>query len=300
MPTPSSASKFITAQDGLRLHASDWGRDNADTVPVVCLAGLARSGADFATLASRLAHDPERPRRVIAIDSRGRGRSEYDRDPDNYSFQVELNDVLAVITALGVGPALFIGTSRGGLLTMLLGAVRPTAIAAAVLNDIGPVIEPKGLVRIKSYVGKVPQASSYEEAAENLRRLFGVQFPNLDKPDWLNFARATFKDEKGRLVPDYDPKIAKTLETLNLEKPLPSMWKEFDSLHNSPMMVLRGENSDILSVATVEAMRNRHPRLESATVPGQGHAPLLADDDTINRIAAFAAACDRAQARHGD
>jgi pimeloyl-ACP methyl ester carboxylesterase len=259
------------------------------------LPGLARNGADFETMAASLAQDPQRPRRVVAIDSRGRGQSEYDRNPANYSLQVELNDVIAVLTALGVGPALFIGTSRGGILTMMLAAVRPTAIAAAVLNDIGPVIDPKGLARIKSYIGKVPQAQSYEEAADTLRRLFGAQFPRLEKADWLNFARAMFKEERGRLVPDYDPKIAKTLEAIDVERPLPALWKEFDSLLNIPVMVLRGENSDILSVETVDAMRARHPKLETVEVAGQGHAPLLADQDTIGRIAAFAASCDRAR-----
>ncbi len=295
MTSPKDGSVFITTQDGLRLHARDLGREHTDTVPIVCLPGLTRNGADFDTLATKLATDPQRPRRVVMIDSRGRGQSDYDRNPENYNLQVETNDVLAVITALGVGPALFIGTSRGGLLIMLLGATRPAAIAAAVLNDIGPVIEPKGLARIKSYIGKVPQALSYEEAAETLRRLFGAQFPSLDKSDWLQFARATFKEKNGRIVPDYDVKLAKSLETIDIEKPLPALWKEFDSLLNVPLMVLRGENSDILSVATVNAMRAGHPKLDSVEVPGQGHAPLLADADTIGRIAAFAARCDQAR-----
>src|SRR5262249_39171629 len=179
--------------------------------PVVCLPGLARTAADFEALAAALAHDGPSPRRVIALDSRGRGLSDYDSDPANYSLPVELADVLAVITALEALPAIFVGTSRGGILTMLLAAVRPTAIAAAVLNDIGPVIEPQGLMRIKSYVGKLPQPRNFEEGADILRRLFGPQFPKLGPTDWLATAHRTFRQEKGRLVTTYDVRLANAL-----------------------------------------------------------------------------------------
>ncbi|HZL29436.1 MAG TPA: alpha/beta hydrolase [Pseudolabrys sp.] len=182
-------STFITAPDGLKLHARCYGRSSTAVLPVVCLPGLARSAGDFEVLAQALSAEG---RRVVALDYRGRGRSEYDKDPSNYSFQVELADVIAVITALECQPAVFVGTSRGGILTMLLAAQRPTAIAAAVLNDIGPVIEPKGLMRIKGYVGKLPQPRDYEEAAEILRRLFDAQFPKLTTADWLASAHRNF------------------------------------------------------------------------------------------------------------
>src|SRR3990167_1816430 len=190
-------SSFISAPDGLKLHARFYGRRSAQALPVVCLPGLARTAADFEALAVALAHN----RRVIALDYRGRGQSDYDRDPANYVFQIELADVLAVVTALDCWPSIYVGTSRGGILTMLLGAVRPTAIAGVVLNDIGPVIEPKGLMRIRGYVGKLPQPRSFEEGAEILRRLFDAQFPKLTPEDWLANARRTFKPENDRLVP---------------------------------------------------------------------------------------------------
>jgi pimeloyl-ACP methyl ester carboxylesterase len=261
-------------------------------MPVVCLPGLARTGGDFETLATALAHDSNTPRRVLALDSRGRGKSQYDRNPANYNLPTELADVLAVLTALEIGRAVFVGTSRGGILVMLLGAARPGAIAGCVLNDIGPVIEIEGLARIKSYVGKLPRPGSYREAAEVLRKLFVSQFPKLTGDDWLAFARRTFKEVGGHIVPDYDVRLGLMLERIDLEQPLPALWKEFDSLARVPMMLLHGSNSDILSAATVAAMQARRSSLKHVTVADQGHAPLLADADSIGRIAAFIANCD--------
>src|SRR5690242_5063003 len=284
----SATSIFVSAPDGLKLHARCWGGRAAMGMPVICLPGLARTTADFDALAPALAADG---RRVIAIDSRGRGRSEYDRDPANYNLATELADVLAVATALECLPAIFIGTSRGGILTMLLAAQRPTAIAGAVLNDIGPELEPKGLVRIKSYIGKLPQPSSFEDGGEILRRLFSAQFPKVTSEGWLQSARRTFKEENGRLVPTYDVDLAKTMEAFDPEKPIPPLWKEFEAMRNMPLMVIRGANSDLLSAATVSAMAARHPKLESFEVPDQGHAPLLVEPETIARIATFVREC---------
>jgi pimeloyl-ACP methyl ester carboxylesterase len=289
--------RFVTAQDGLKLHVRGYGPEIAAALPVVCLPGLARTVADFAALATALAGDPQTPRRVIALDSRGRGQSDYDRNPANYNLQAELADLLAVLTALAIARAVFIGTSRGGILTMLLATARPTAIAGCVLNDIGPVIEPKGLMRIKSYVGKLPRPASFHEAADILRRLFASQFPKLSDDDWVAFARGTFKDAGGRIVPDYDAKLAVTLETVNPDRPLPALWKEFDALARVPMMVIRGCLSDILSAATVEAMRARRASLDLLEVPDQGHAPLLAGPEIIGRIASFVNSCGPAE-RH--
>ena len=294
MSPNSPTSSFITAQDGLALHVRSHGPPTGPALPVVCLPGLARTAADFETLAAALAGDPKAPRRVLALDSRGRGRSDYDRKADNYSLPVELADLIAVLTALGIARAVFVGTSRGGILAMLLAAARPTAIAGCVLNDIGPVIEPRGVMRIKSYVGKLPQPASFDDAGRMLRTMFAGQFPRLSDDDWLAFARRTFKQADGRIVPDYDEKLATTLAAVDLERPLPQLWNEFDALARVPVLVVRGGNSDVLSAATVAAMRGRHPGLDVAEVADQGHAPLLMEADIIVRIAAFVARCEGA------
>lgn len=282
----SAYSAFIAAPDGLRLHVRCYGRSVTGT-PVVCLPGLARTAADFDLLATALSQESGNPRRVVALDYRGRGLSDYDRNPANYSLPVELSDILAVLAAIEAMPAIFVGTSRGGILAMLLAAVRPTAIAGVVLNDIGPVIEPQGLMRIKGYVGKLPQPRTFEEGAEILRRLFHGQFPKLGPADWLAGARRIFKEENGHLVTTYDPNLAMAMEKIDLEQPIPALWKEFDALAKVPVMVVRGENSDILSQKTVAEMKARRADMEVLQVSDQGHAPLLAERETIARIKAF-------------
>jgi pimeloyl-ACP methyl ester carboxylesterase len=291
--TRDGRSTFVTTQDGLRLHVREYGSRDAPGVPVVCLPGLTRTVADFAVLAQVLANDTPRKRRVIAIDSRGRGQSDYDSNPENYNLAVELADVVTVLTALGVGPAVFIGSSRGGLLAMLLGASHPSAIAGVVLHDIGPVIEMKGLARLKTYVGKLPQPQNYTEGAEILQRLFAPQFPKVTPQQWLGAAHRTWQMKDGALPPTYDVRIARALADVDIEKPLPPLWNEFDALAGVPMLVIRGATSDILSAATVAAMAARHPGLQSIEVPDQGHVPEL-EGEVAAKVVQFVASCDSA------
>ena len=285
------ASVFVTAPDGLRLHVRSYGSRVTSALPVVCLPGLARTGADFHPLAEALAADPAKPRFVLALDYRGHGQSEYDRNPDNYTLPVTLADLSAVLIALEIAPAIFLGTSYGGLLAMMLAAWRPTAIAGVILNDIGPIIEPQGLVRIKGYVGKLPIPRNFEEGAEILRWWFDAQFPKLAPQDWIAFAQRTWREHEGRLVPDYDLTLARTLQGADLQHP-PTLWNHFDALTRVPLMVIRGGNSDMLAPTTLQAMLSRRSELEVAIVPDQGHAPLLAEPKLIRRIAAFVASCD--------
>jgi pimeloyl-ACP methyl ester carboxylesterase len=291
------SSRFVSAPDGLRLHVRLYGERPTTALPVVCLPGLTRTGADFHDLALALARDPSRPRRVVAIDSRGRGRSEFDRAAGNYTLTTELADVVAVLTALDIAPAVFIGTSRGGLLTMLMAAARPTLLAGAVLNDIGPVIEPEGLERIKSYVGRMPVAHDFHDAAAILRRRDSRQFPRLSDTDWLRQARRTWKQNGDNLVPDYDPKLAETLTSFDPAQPVPTLWPQFDALFGVPVMVIRGANSDILSATTVAAMATRRPDMIVLEVADQGHVPTFDHAATIAPVVAFVRRCDERLAR---
>jgi pimeloyl-ACP methyl ester carboxylesterase len=285
-------SRFTAASDGIALHALDYGDPRSHRLPVVCLPGLSRTAEDFTPLATALAKE----RRVLALDLRGRGRSGYDRDPANYKIAVETDDVITVMTALAVGPAIFVGTSRGGLVTMTLATKRLDLIAGVVLNDIGPVVDTAGVMRIKSYVGKLAQPTTYQEGADILRGISDNQFPALTAADWLAAARRAWREDGGRLVVTYDPALTGTLETVSPDKPFPTLWNEFDAMGDVPLMVVHGANSDILSTATVTAMETRRPDMEVVTVPDQGHAPLLSDARTIAAIAAFAAKCDAVRA----
>ncbi|GGE48151.1 alpha/beta hydrolase [Agaricicola taiwanensis] len=290
---PSSAadagvrSLFLRAPDGLKLHLRDYGLTAvSDRLPVVCLPGLARTAADFDVLARALSSGEE-PRRVLALDYRGRGLSEHDPDWRRYDVRVELADVLSILDALGITRAVLVGTSRGGLISMAMSAARPALIAGVVLNDIGPVIETQGLLRIRGYVGKLPQPRSWPEAADILRRLTDGQFPAIPPQDWTELARLTWREGKDGLELCYDPALLKTVETLDLERPLPPLWQFFDGLGAMPLLIVRGEHSDILSEDTLTEMQHRHPRIEIHHALGEGHAPFLRDEASIGRIADF-------------
>ncbi len=275
-------SRFCNAKDGLRLHIRDWPSDAAGE-PVVCLPGLARTAADFDALAAALCAG----RRVVALDYRGRGLSDWDVDWRNYTLAVEHDDILTALTAAQISRAIFVGTSRGGMHAMILAASRAGIVRAAVLNDIGPTLEVEGLERIRGYVGKLPAPASWAEATALAKRLMGEQFPALDDAAFEAYARLTFEEIAGRFTARYDPQLTRTLEGLDLSAPQPDLWPQFDALKAVPLLVLRGETSDLFSRRTLAEMARRHPDMESHVVSGQGHAPLLLDAPTIARIDAF-------------
>jgi pimeloyl-ACP methyl ester carboxylesterase len=286
-------SHFINAADGLRLHVREYGTPGP-TLPLVCLPGLTRTTADFDAVAERFS----RHRRVLVIDYRGRGLSAHDPNPANYTVPVELADLLLTLGVFSVGKAVFLGTSRGGILTLLLGATQPALVAGAIFNDIGPAVDIRGVMRIKSYVGRMSPPSSFAEGAAMLRR-FNPDFPHLSEEQWLAFAQRTWREQDGALVPVYDPALAEALAGVDESKPLPDMWAQFDALRDVPLMVIRGANSDILSAATVVAMKARQPRLITLEVADQGHAPLLDDLPTLVAIESFVSACDTVASGRG-
>lgn len=289
---------FFSAPDGLRLHARDYGRNRTDTLghlPLICLPGLSRNTADFHDLALKIINDAEAPRRVVSFDYRGRGQSEWARDPDEYNVLTEADDLLAGMAALGLEHAIFLGTSRGGLIMHVLAALRPAVIAGAILNDIGPVIEGAGLAQIKTYLTRAPRPANFEDAARIQREIHGKAFPALNDEDWLAFAHAIYvEDKKGRLTGNFDPKLLNGFKDMDFSTPLPTMWPQFESLAaGKPLLVIRGENSALLSEETVTEMKSRAPHVKTHTALGQGHAPLLHLGSLPALIRDFLSGCDQ-------
>ena len=278
---------FYTSPDGLKLHARVYGGRTGEPLPAVCLPGLTRNARDFHELALHLSQAARTPRKVVAFDYRGRGLSAHDRNWKNYDPLVEAGDVMAGLAALGVEHGAFIGTSRGGLLIFAIAAIRPALIKAAVLNDVGPVIEGAGLAQIRAYLDRAPKPRDMAEAAAIQKAMQAASFPALGDADWERAARAFFRQDGRRLVADFDPALLKTLKQVDLGRPLPTLWPQFLGLRAVPVMAVRGENSSLLSAETLAEMAQRHPDIRTVTVPGQGHAPFLETAGLPEKIAAF-------------
>jgi pimeloyl-ACP methyl ester carboxylesterase len=284
MTGPNDASfreRYLTAQDGLRLYYRDYGDEGLEATPVLCLSGLTRNAKDFHGLASRLSA----ARRVLCLDYRGRGRSDYDPDWRNYVTATYVNDVRHLLAANDIHGVIVIGTSLGGLVSMAMGAASPTSLRGAVLNDIGPEIGTEGITRIIAYIRGARPLPDWDTAARELKRLFPPLSLTSDR-DWLDFARATFKEgPDGMLYVDWDMNILRPFA-----KPAPvDLWALFRSLGRVPLMVVRGGVSDVLSAATLERMRELHPGLVSVTVPGIGHVPSLREPEVTAALDAFLA-----------
>lgn len=283
---------FYTSFDDLKLYARHYPAPDEKLRNVICLPGLTRNVRDFHPLANYLSQHPEKPRNVYCLDYRGRGRSQYDRNWRNYVPYVELLDTLDFMAIRGLHRVAVVGTSRGGLIAMLMATVRPTAMGAVVLNDIGPVIETRGLARIVSYVGRMPVPKTWPEAALMLREMNEVAFPDFDEAQWEEIAHALFDERKGRPALAYDKRLARAFGTIDLSQAIPDLWPQFTALGRVPAFVIRGANSDVLSAETLKTMVSRHPNLRAMTVPDQGHAPVLKEPKTVEAIGAFLAAND--------
>jgi pimeloyl-ACP methyl ester carboxylesterase len=284
---------YFTARDGLRLYGRHYPaayRDGTERRPVLCLAGLTRNCRDFNVIAEALSQRSDGARDVYTFDYRGRGLSQYDPDWNNYAVPIEMLDVLDFMIVTGLKNASIIGTSRGGLIAMVMAAAQPRAVGPVILNDIGPVIEQTGLGRISAYVGRIPLPGSWAQAADLVHDMSRRAFPAIPKEEWLDVAKQWFNEHKGRPAPGYDAALANALSVL--DGPIPALWPQFEALKRVPVLVLRGETSDILSADTVAEMSRRHPALSTYVVRGQGHAPLLRDAETIDQIAGFLTASE--------
>jgi len=228
---------FTTSKDGLKLYARDYGDRLSPLTPVVCLPGLTRNSKDFHELAVHLS--PRR--RVLCLDYRGRGRSDYDRNYENYTPLIEASDTLDVMTAAGISHAIFVGTSRGGILAMIMAVLRPTALKGVVLNDIGAEIAIEGILRIAGYVGNMPGPKNWNEAVLTLKKIALAHFPTLPEDEWITFARNTFRDENGKPKIDYDPALRHTLPKIisSSDAKIPPLWPYFNALKNIPTLVVR-------------------------------------------------------------
>jgi pimeloyl-ACP methyl ester carboxylesterase len=268
------------APDGRRIAYADSGGDGP---AVLCLPGLTRSMVDYADLAAHLA-----PRyRVIRTDYRGRGASGWAEEPRaEYTPIVEGQDAAALLAHLGVGKATIIGTSRGGIIGMLLAATQPDLVTALILNDIGPVVERAGLDFIMAYIGLDPGVPDFPGAAARLRAVYAADFPDLTDIEWLAFARRSFADREGRPVLNYDPKL-RDATAMALDTSPPDLWPVFDALAGLAMLTIRGGNSNILSAETLAEMAGRRPDMAHVTLANRGHVPFLDEAQARLAIDAF-------------
>lgn len=283
------------ATDGLQLYARSYGPVSAaPAVPIICLPGLTRNSRDFHELATFLASPGGGEHTVFSLDYRGRGNSQRDDDKSHYSIATETTDIMTACTHLGIDRAVFIGTSRGGLILHHLVGLAPDLIGGTVLNDIGPVIEIEGLLAIRNYLNKAPAGPiSWAAVPGYLKDIHGAEFPNLGERDWQQMAKAIYRDEDGAPVPDFDVAIARQLLGLTVETSLPDLWPQYDALSRMPLLVIRGEHSRLLSEGTMREMCKRHSRAVALTAPGQGHAPLLHLDGPRQAVSAFVGAITR-------
>ncbi len=279
---PAWRDIYITARDGLRLYGRHYPAPGSKRRPAICLAGLTRNSRDFGVLAEHLSGAGPEARDVFTFDCRGRGLSEHAANWKDYAVPVEMLDVQDFMASQQLHGAAVIGTSRGGLIAMVMAAAQPSLIGVVVLNDIGPVIDHAGLVRIAGYVGKTPTPRTWEEAGRQVAAANAEMFPGVEADEWTDVARQFFNDVDGRPAPGYDPAIARSFALS--DGAIPELWPQFLALKRVPCLVVRGEKSDLLSAGTLEEMRRRHPDCKSVTVAGQGHAPLLRDDRTIAAI----------------
>lgn len=284
---PRYRDRFLAVRDGLRLHYRDY-PGNGGKPPLLCLHGLTRNARDFADFAER--HSPRF--RVIALEFRGRGQSDADPLPLRYNPLTYSGDVVQLLDELELEQAVFVGTSLGGLVTMTVAATARERIAAAILNDVGPELSEAGLDRIKTYVGADVRFASWDEAAEAIAANNGHIPASYTHADWVKMARRVCRKDGGEIRFDYDMAIA---EPFNTSGPVPrvDMWPLFQALGSKPLLVIRGELSDLLSAAALQKMHNVVPDLKSVTVPGVGHAPMLDEPEAAAAIDSFLSELER-------
>ena len=283
------AERRFTSPDGLSLYARDYpGADGPVRLPVIAIHGLTRNSADFDAIAGLIAQSG---RRVLAVDVRGRGKSDRAPDPMTYQPPVYAKDVLALMEQAGIARAVFMGTSMGGLITMAVAALKSKVIAAAILNDIGPEVDPAGLARIAAYAGQPLDTPTWADAAAYVKAHNAVAFPENTDADWDAFARRVFREgTEGTPILDYDPDISVPIRAMGSKALVPNLWPFFTRLAKGrPTLLIRGGTSDLLSGGIAAKMRKRAPKMAYAEVTGIGHAPMLDEPEARSAIFQFLA-----------
>ena len=273
--------RFVTVSDGLKLHYRDY-PGSADKAPLLCLHGLTRNARDWAQFGER--YSPGR--RVIALEFRGRAGSDNDPQPMRYNPLTYAGDVLQLLDQLGIAQAVFVGTSLGGLVTMTVAAIAPQRIAASILNDVGPDLSQEGLDRIRNYVGKDVRFASWDEAADAIAVNSKHVPAHYTHEDWVTMARRVCREDNGQIRFDYDMAIVAPFEASG-PTPTIDLWPLFATLAGKPLLVIRGELSDLLSAEAADKMRVAAPSASFAMVPGVGHAPELDEPEALAAIDAF-------------
>lgn len=275
--TAMFAERYWRSRDGLDLYLRDYPAGSGPArLPVICLHGLTRTSRDFEHVAPAIA---ARGRAVLVPDTRGRGRSARDPDPMNYQVKTYARDVLAMMDAIGLRRAVFVGTSMGGLITMAVAALRSEAVAAAILNDVGPEISPDGLRRIAGYAGTQVELRTWDDAVARVRQTMGPAFPDYDEKDWEAFARRSFAVRPdGGPVLDYDLDIAKPIKAGRIKTSSRIAWFMFRRLaRRRPTLLVRGGISDLITAEIAGRMQRAAPKLGIVEVPRIGHAPMLTE-----------------------
>jgi len=281
--------RWWASGDGLKLHARDYaGAEGPARLPVICIHGLTRNARDFEDVAPAIA---AMGRRVLALDVRGRGLSAFDPQPMNYHPGTYAGDVAALMEAAGIARAAFVGTSMGGLITMVLATLRPAAVASAIINDVGPEVSPVGLARIAAYAGKSAPVETWADAAAYCRHNNAIALPDYTDEDWVAFARRCFREgPEGKPVIDYDPDISVPIRAAGPKALAPNLWPMFKKLAKGrPLMTIRGQTSDILDPKVAQRMRKTAPHMRYVEVPGVGHAPMLTEPAAAEAIQSFLA-----------
>lgn len=278
------SERRFTSPDGLSLYARDYpGADGPVRLPVIAIHGLTRNSADFDAIASLIAQSG---RRVLAVDVRGRGQSDRAPDPMTYQPPVYAKDILALMDQAGIERAVFMGTSMGGLITMAVTALKSKRVAAAILNDIGPEVDPAGLARIAAYAGQPVDTPTWTAAAAYVKTHNAVAFPEYTDADWDAFARRVFREGPDGPILDYDPDISVPIRAMGAKGLVPNLWPFFTRLAKGrPTLLIRGGTSDLLSAGIVAKMRKKAPKMAYAEITGIGHAPML--DEPEARAAIF-------------